>query len=220
MNKLAKQLKQIQRLRDIHLECYLAFRNFEEMAKFRAPNAVGQKKAAENAKSIGNYRSFFNSAVRSMNYSFLMHLSRLYIGADSLTLRRLLNTIEQNPTTVEDYRELHKDQSELLQAIHEYVGMQPGDFVAARKYLQDVQPIVDKLRHNRNNYLVHLDVNQTALMDTTYQELFELIETADKILKLLNRRLDMRGETYQVVESELQLQTKALMRLLRQGTII
>ena len=185
------------------------------MAQFRAPNVVGQDEAAKNARAIGNYRYLFNSAIRSLNYAFLMHLTRLYIGADSLTLRKLLNTIEQNPTSVADYREIHSNQPELLATTNEYVGMRPEDFVAARQYLTDVEPIVQKLKHGRDNYLVHLDIKGTVPLDTTYEELYTLIDIADKILKLLTKQLDMRGESYHVVEQEVKLQAKALMKLLR-----
>jgi len=216
MDTLSKQLKQIQRLRDVHLECYIAFRDFEEIAQFRAPNVVGQDEAAKNAQAIGNYRYFFNSAVRSMNYVFLMNLSRLYIGAGSLTLRKMLNTIEQNPTTVEEYRELHKDQPELLESSEEYIGMQPADFIAARQWLEDITPLVEKLQHNRNSFLVHLDIENVTQLDITYEEIFKLIDIADQILQLLTKRIDMRSESYIVVEREIKLQAKALMDLLRQ----
>lgn len=217
METLKKQLDQIQRLRDVHLECYLAYRNFEEMAKFRAPNVVGLYEAKRNAKAIGDFKYFFNSAIRSMNYAFLMHLSRLYIGGDSLTLRKLLNTIKQNRTTIADYRELHKDQPELLASSDSYVAMDDKDFLKAEEELERVKPIIEKLKHNRDNYLAHLDFAGTSSLDTSYEELYDLIEVADNILQLLTLKLDMRRESYHIIEQSIILESGALMTLLRRS---
>ena len=211
---LGNQLKQIQRLRDIHLEAYLAYKNFEKFAEFRAPNVLG-KEAKINAEALGNFKGFFNSAIRSLNYAFLMHTARMYIGAGSLTLRKIINTVEQNPTSLSDFTELHANESERLTSLDEYVGMRKVDIKQARALLDSVEEYVSKLQHNRNVYLVHLDIDNAQQVDTTYQEVFYMLEVADKILKLLTLRLDMRSESYQLIDQQIESSADGLMSLVR-----
>ncbi len=78
-----------------------------------------------------------------------------------------------------------------------------------------LHPSLSNLKNHRDSFLVHLNIQNVAPLDTTYAEIFKLIGTADKILKLLNTRLNMRGESYAVIEQDIILQTKALMDLLR-----
>jgi hypothetical protein len=214
INNLDSHLKLIKRLREIHLEAFSSFTAFETIQELRAPNHVGQDEAHANAEAIGNYRYFFNIAIRALNYDFLMLVSILFIDdKQSISLPKILRIIEQNPTTVKDYSELNSTIAE--DRLSEYEGLKPTDLKMLRVKLDEVSPIVSALKKQRDKILAHRDINAIVPEQITYEDIYKLMEIADYFLNYLTQKLNRATTSYMLIKPETISQTKLLVEVLR-----
>lgn len=214
--QLRRQLDILKQLRDLHLEAYQTFLAFETIQKSKAPNHVGRDEAQQNAAALGRYRGFMNCSVRALNYDFLMTTAILFINdRDSASIPKLLNIIEQNPVTADDFRALYSAQPERLLGVERYTGLVGPDLTDVKDRLTTAQPIVAKLTPIRNKILAHRDIGSIVPEQVTYEEIHQLIETADYILSRVSQRLDMAATDYSHITQDVTEHTENLVQLLR-----
>lgn len=214
MAGLKKQLDIIKQLREIHLEAYEAFTAFEIIQEQRAPNHVGEL-AAENAQALGRYKGFMNIAERALNYDFLMLVSILFIpDRQSASLPKILNIVEQNPVTTNDYVDLYKDEPERLTGLENYTGITSKELKEMKNELAGIDPTVQVLREHRNQVLAHRDITSITPGNLTYADIYELLQCGDRILQKLTSGLDKSSTSYALIERDTKEHTTKLIHLL------
>lgn len=215
INELDRQLRLIKRLRDKHMEAFSSFTAFEAIQELRSPLHFGDL-AQQNAEAIGVYRGFFNISVRSLNYNFLMLISILFINdRQSLSIPKVMNIIESNPTDVNQFSELNADRPLLESLVDDYEGLTAEDKANIRNKLEAVRPTVEILKTHRDQILAHDDINRLVPDQLTYEDIHTLMTVADEILHLLTTKLNRESTTYVVIESEIKEQTNLLVETLR-----
>lgn len=204
--QLGTVIKKVTKLRTELFRAHSSFRAFEAIQEMRAPNVIGETDAERNAKSIGDYKGFFNVAEHSLNTEFLVALGKLYDShRQSTSIPKLINYIRANINhlTIDDFSNHFKDSPDLEYRKSDYVGVKEKDLKQAEKIISELSTSIEKLKTLRDKRIAHLEIKSieelqlevepkelkpedTKIEDLTFGEILELIEKADQILNKLS----------------------------------
>ena len=227
--------KKIQGLRTELFRAHSSFRAFEVIQEMRAPNIIGETDAARNAKSIGDYKGFFNIAEHSLNTEFLVALAKLYDEhPDGTSLPKLINYIRSNINhlTFNDYVEYAKSKPDLEIRKSDYTGVSENDLKEAEKIIKGLEVSVEKLKTLRDKRIAHLEMKnleeiqqeagpkeveltKTKIEDLTFGEILKLIDTADQILNRLSSLIYKDVAWFEPLKESVTKDSEQLIKLLR-----
>jgi len=218
-NEFTELNKRIARLRRIHQQAFCSFNVYEQLNKLRAPNIVGEAEADQNAQIMSAYTGFFTSAESALNLEFLMLTAKLFdTHKDALHLNRLINFAEQNQRhlTAADFKEFNEGRQYLDELVAKYEGIERKDLLDMGKRLQEVEPILQKLKDHRDKILAHEDMRRDGLEKITYEEISKLLDLSHDILNIFSSRTNHETTSYLMLKRQSVEDTKQVISALRE----
>lgn len=233
--QFAAVVKKVTGLRTELFRAHSSFRAFEVIQEMRAPNLIGEKDAELNAKSMGDYKGFFNIAEHSLNTEFLVALAKLYDEhPDGTSLPKLINYIRSNIKylTIDDFIEFFKASPDLEYRKSDYVGVKEKDLKEAEKIIGNLSSSIKKLKTLRDKRIAHLEIknlyelqqetkpkdvvqSKTKIEDLTFGEILELIEKADQILNKLSSLIYKDVAWFEPLKDTVTNDSEQLIKLVR-----
>ena len=212
--------RRILKLRSVHLRALASFNAFEQIQIMRAPNVVGRENAARNARAMGAYKGFFNTAEKALNLEFLISLAKLFDNhKDALHIDKLVNFAEQNQRsfTAEDFAEYNEGRIYLAELKDAYEGMKREDLLEVKNELANVEEITAKLKIMRDKLLAHIELNEPVLDEITYEEIAMLINTSERILNLVSSKVNHDTAYFGAYQEQVIEDTRRLIGLVRKS---
>jgi hypothetical protein len=208
--QFAATVKKIEGLRTELFRAHSSFRAFEVIQEMRAPNIIGKTEASRNAKAMGDFKGFFNTAEHALNAEFLVSLAKLYDEhPNGTSLPKLLKYIRGNVKylKLQDFLEHNKGRSDLTDRRQDYKGITLHDIEELEGALEKLSPQIRKLKIVRDKKVAHLEMknledlqveetpkdlrtSRTKIEDLTYDEIDNLIKAADKILNSISSQIN------------------------------
>lgn len=210
--------KRIVRLRRVHQQAFCAFNVYEQLNELRAPNIVGDDEANKNAEVMSSYTGFFTAAESALNLEFLMLIAKLFdTHKDALHISRLINFAEQNQKqlTASDFKAFNEGRPYVDELVVRYEGIKREDLLDVGRRLTEAEPILQKLKDQRDKVMAHENLHRQGLESISYEEIKRLLDLSHDILNIFSSKTNHETTSYSVLRGQAVDDTKRLIADIR-----
>ncbi|QQR84214.1 hypothetical protein IPJ72_03445 [Candidatus Peregrinibacteria bacterium] len=202
--------KYIERLKQIYIHSICSFYVYEAIQESKAQNILGEEKAEENAKTMGNYKGLFSTLEYGLKIHSLMELAKIFDNAEgSLHINKLINFAKSNTKHLSsnDFKEANQEREFIDELTKEYEGLKKSDFEELDEMMSVNAELIEKLKVYRNQYLAHEDKKKKNI-NIAVEEVKKLFNIVEKILNMLSSKTNFSTTMFEQLKEECKEDTK------------